>query len=189
VEVPPEISAAVERVFPAVERMAGGRFPNWRPGPDMEARGLLYLDEFSLSEAQVAAIAEAAAELDEQACYLSYVERYDDPATQDFELESLSIDRYRELRPDFNLDHVVVSRRGQWGIYVDNDGVAVAAGPEEFITSLYRTLPSAKEQATRYASEILSTDLPGLHTWLVDLLSGVLGPDDAAAVLASARGH
>ena len=186
-EVPPEISAAVERVFPAVEGMAGGRFPNWRPGPDMEARGLLYLDEFSLSEVQVAAIADAAAELGEQACYLSYVERYEAPVTQDFELESLSIDRYLELRPDVNLDHVVVSRRGQWGFYVDNDGVAVLAGPEEFMTSLYRTLPSAKEQATRYASEILSINIPGLHEWLRDLLNAILGPEDAAAVLSAAE--
>jgi hypothetical protein len=153
----------------------------------MEARGLLYLDGYSLSEVQVAAIADAAAELGEQACYLSYVERYADSETQDFKLQSLSIDRYRELRPDANLDHVVVSRRGRWGIYVDNDGVAVVAGPEQFITSLYRTLPSAKEQATRYASEILSTDLPGLHTWLRDLLNAILGPEDAAAVLSTAE--
>jgi len=187
VEVPAEICAAVERVFPSVEGRAGGRFPDWRPGPEMEARGLLYLDGFSLSELQAAAIADAAAELGEQACYLSYVERYEDPATQDFELESLSIDRYRELRPDANLDHVVVSRRGQWGIYVENDGVAVVAGPEHFITSLYRTLPSTREQATRYATDILSLAQPGLTAWLTELLTEILGREETATVLSTAK--
>jgi hypothetical protein len=187
VQVPPEVGAAVERVFPSVDGIAGGRFPDWRPGPDMEARGLLYLDGFSLSEVQVAAIADAAAELGEQACYLSYVERYVDPETQDFELESLSIDRYRELRPDDNLDHVVVSQRGRWGVYVENDGVAVVAGPEQFIAALYRTLPSTKEQATRYAIDILSVAQPGLIASLTELLTEILGREEAATVLSSAE--
>ena len=82
---------------------------------------------------------------------------------------------------------MVVSRRGECGTYVDNDGVPVVAGPEQFMTSLYRTLPSAREQATRYARETLSTDLPGLHEWLRGLLNAILGPEDADAVLSTAE--
>ncbi|MGZ4340327.1 MAG: hypothetical protein ACXVQ3_09740 [Gaiellaceae bacterium] len=44
-----------------------------------------------------------------------------------------------------------------------------------------------KEQATRYASEILSTKHPGLIAWLTELLTEILGPQDAAAVLSSAK--
>jgi hypothetical protein len=189
-EVRPEIVAAVERVFPAVEGLAGGRFPGWRPSPEMEARGLLYLDgpHPILSEAQCAAIAMAASQLGEKGCYLSYVERIVGPvAIQDFELDALSFDRYRELQPAAALDHVVVSQSGEWGVFVDEEGVAVVAGPTSFIASLYRTLPPTKEQATRYASDILSTQHPGLIAWLTELLTEILGPEEAAAVFSSAE--
>jgi hypothetical protein len=56
---PPEIAAAVERVFPA-----DGGFPHWVPSTDMEDRGLLYLDDpwTNLSDAQVTALARAASD-------------------------------------------------------------------------------------------------------------------------------
>jgi hypothetical protein len=185
---PPEIATAVERVFPA-----DGGFPHWVPSSEMEARGLLHLDEpwESLSGAQVTAVARAASEIADEACYLSYVARYDGPnePVQDFELASLRSDRYQELLDSVVLDYVVVSQHGRWGVFVTDEAAAVVTGPESFVSSVYRTLPPMKEQATRYATDILSTELPGLHAWLRDLLNGVLGPDDAAAVLASARGH
>jgi hypothetical protein len=104
-------------------------------------------------------------------------------------LASLSSDRYHELLDSVVLDHVVVSQHGRWGVFVTDDAAAVVTGPESFVTSVYRTLPPMQEQATRYASDLLSSDLPGLHAWLHDLLNGVLGQKEAAAVVASAREH
>jgi hypothetical protein len=162
-----------------VEGLAGGRFPDWRPSPKIEARGLLYVDEpmLHLSEAQVIAIADSASELGDEGCYLSYVDRYVDPDSpiQDFAVERLSFIGYRELLDRATLNHVLVSQHGRWGVFVTDEGVAVVAGPETFVASVYRTLPPMREQATRYASDILSTELPGLHSWLRDLVNGILG--------------
>lgn len=82
----------------------------------------------------------------------------------------------------------MVSQSGRWGIYVENDGIAVVAGPEKFITSLYRTLPSTKEQAIRYASDLLSE--PNAIAWsssLKEFLTDILGPEEATSVLSSAE--
>lgn len=56
-EATPEIAAAVERVFPTRVFAATGTVgPHFVPGEEMEARGLLYLDGFRLSEIQVVAM-------------------------------------------------------------------------------------------------------------------------------------
>jgi hypothetical protein len=186
---PPEIAAAVERVFPARAFAPSlTPFPHWVPSEEMEARGLLYREGFlGLSEVQVVAIADAASEVADQACYLSYVERYVEPQAQDFELERLTVDRYFELLDGGNLDHVVVSQRGTWGVYVENDGFAVVAGPERFVTSLYRTLPSTMEQATEYAGNVLGVKIPALVPPLTEVLTEILGPEHAATVLSAAE--
>jgi hypothetical protein len=186
---PPEISAAVERVFPAEEGVAGGRFPEWKPSSVMDARGLLYLDDWTLNALQCAAVAEAASQLGDERCYFSWVDRDVWPAAiQDFELDELTFDRYSELLDrGAVLNHVVVSLHGQWGVYITDEGVAVVAGPESFVTSVYRSLPPMKEQATRYASDMLTTEIPGLIAWVTELLTEILGTAEAAAILSSAK--
>jgi hypothetical protein len=177
----PEVSTAIEHVFAGTE--SGSFYPHWVASRDMEAGGLLRFGTSpALTQDQVTAIAEAASQLDDAGCYLSYVE-----GVRDFELEHLSFDRYDELHDPGVLDHVVVSRNGRWGVFVSHLGIAVVAGPEEFVVTLYRTLPPMKEQATQYASEILRTKQSGLIAWLKELLPEILGPEEAAAVFAAAE--
>ena len=158
------------------------------PDSELEARGLLYLDGAGLSDAQVAAVAAAALDLGDEGCFVSYVEGSEGRVDvgQDFALRQLTVPQYRELEDPAVLDHVVVSRSGRWGVFVLHDGVAVVAGPESFVRSLYRTLPPMEEQAKRYAGDILSTKHAGLIAWLRELLTVILGPEDGAAVIASA---
>jgi hypothetical protein len=44
-----------------------------------------------------------------------------------------------------------------------------------------------KEQATRYASDMLTTEIPGLIAWVTELLTEILGTAEAAAILSSAK--
>jgi len=180
---PLEIGNAINRVFP----FSNG-FPDWVPAKAVEARGLLY-PAWPLRETQVRAVARAAAEVGEESCYLSCVDRASDQdALQDFELATFSVERYRELGDAFSLlEHVVVSQAGSWGVFVQHDGAAVVAGPGNFVRSVYESLSPVDEQAAELAAGVLALEIPKYETWLGEFLDEILGSETAARVIGSAR--
>jgi len=190
-----EVAAAVAAAF-NVGQMG---LPEPIPTATLPRRGLLYLTEVDLTEIQFEAISCGAKRLGDDWLYLSYAERsaplvaprlppLSPLSLEDFRLDAHDYPAYLECAPDAGLDHVLVSPRAVWGVYVDNMGIAVVAGDDDFIDAVYASLPPALDQAVQFTEDILSTNHQGLERWIAKLLEDVLGSQTAEQVLGEATG-
>jgi hypothetical protein len=181
---PEAVAGIVAAVFP----MAGRDLPGPIPSAKLSGRGVLRLSEAGLTDAQFRAVCRAAERVGDVSLYLSYAERFVDPdRAQDFQIKTHDYNAYRASAPLGGLDHVLASPRSAWGVHVLNEGVAVVAGDDQFVASVYDDLPPAFDQAVAFVQAIRSSKHKGATSWVVGLIRDVLGSETAEAVLSAAR--
>jgi hypothetical protein len=156
---------------------------------------VLYLPEVNLTSSQFESISRGSEEVGDGWFYLSHVYR-SDPAQRppplspftlyDYRLDVHDYEAYLESAPAAALSHVLVSPRGVWGVFVDDDGVVVVAGDENFVSAVFADQQPALDQAVQFLRDVRSAKVPNLEVWAVELLRDVLGSETAEQVLSRA---
>lgn len=180
----PTAAAAVAAAFPRQDAAALAATPS----ADLPARGVLYLSQADLSDDQFDAVSRAAASVGDDEFYLAYADRYvDERRAQDFLLAAHDLPGYRSCVDPAVFDHVLVSPTSKWGVCVLHDGIAVVAGSEGFVSTVYAELPPSIDQAIAFMRDILSMQHRGSEDWVVRLFQDVLGPQTTKIVEEQAR--
>ena len=185
------VAAAVSAAF----RCEGG-MPEPSPSVSLTERGLLYLSlSPRLTQSQFESVSRGSEEVGDKWFYLAHVERSHSEqrlpplsasTLHDFRLGAHDYEGYLQSVPPSGASHVLVSPSNIWGVYVEDEGVAVVAGDENFVSAVYADQPPALDQAVHFAGDILSAKVPGLERWVAELLRDVLGPEAADEVLSKA---
>jgi hypothetical protein len=158
---------------------------------------VLYLGTHpNLTSSQFQSISRGSEKVGDGWFYLSHVYRFDPaqrrPPLSTFTLYDYRVDAhdyaaYIESAPSSGLSHVLVSPRGVWGAYVDDNGVVIVAGDETFTSTVFADQRPAFDQAVQFMRDVSSARVPNLQTWSIELLRDVLGSETADEVLAKAN--
>lgn len=164
-------------------RPAPGRVPYGK----LAKGGVLYPFPDELDAKQFGDISLAAVQQGDEEFFLSYAERTSSAQEQDFVLKAFDYDGYIRLAPS-GLDHVLVSPRRRWGVFVLYDGIAIVTGNEDFVRVLYEHQRSSEDQAAGFVHEIASIKMPSMTAWATELLSDVFGRDTAVELVVRQSG-